>query len=242
MPTSRIDAFGLEYQGDRGHKHFPRLASLIKAEVPQVLEVGSWAGTSLIAWDKAFEGRARFTVVDTWAPYWPNGVSWMGDVMNRVAESGEIYERFITNIIKQNMRDRVRILVDDSRQALPWLIETMDRFDLIYIDGDHRYDHAASDILNGKRLVNAGGILCGDDLEAQLFELDDLDAHKVAIEAGVDFLVHKNHRGRDTNGTPYSGHHPGVTQAVADAFGDGVSCVDCLWAMRLTDHGWVKGL
>lgn len=242
MTANLIDDLGLEFQGDRGHKHFPRLASLIEAETPQVLEVGTWAGNSLIAWDKAFGGKARLTAVDTWAPYWPPGESVMGDNMSRVAESGEILDRFLANIQAHGMIVRVSVLRGDSRLVLQELIIRGQQFDLIYIDGDHRHERVNLDVQNGIILTRVGGILCGDDLECQVSELDDLNAHRVALQEDRDFLPHSNHRGRMLDGTPYSGHHPGVTQAVADAFyGIDVSCFDSLWAMRRTSvAGWER--
>ena len=51
-----------------------------------------------------------------------------------------------------------------SSSVLPLLKD--DSFDLIYIDGDHKYENSKNDIAQAKRLVKKTfGIICGDDLE-----------------------------------------------------------------------------
>ena len=37
------------------------------------------------------------------------------------------------------------------------------KFDLIYIDGDHRFPQVYSDLSNSWKFVKTGGVLCGDD-------------------------------------------------------------------------------
>jgi hypothetical protein len=229
---------GLDVQSEHRHKYFRQLASLIPSANPLVLEVGTWTGGSLVAWDEAFGGRAAFFAVDTWAPYWPEGVSVMGDMMSQAAESGEAFMLFESTIAHRRMT--VNICRGDSRGILPALQWDGHSFDLVYLDGDHRFDCASSDIAWGLRLTREGGVLCGDDLEVQLSELDDVAAHQSALAEGLDFLPHHNHRARMLDGTQYSGHHPGITQAVADAFGRDVSNFDGLWAMQRTAEGWKR--
>jgi predicted O-methyltransferase YrrM len=40
-----------------------------------------------------------------------------------------------------------------------------EKFDLVYIDGDHTEDGVFSDVIHALKHVNQGGILCGDDIE-----------------------------------------------------------------------------
>src|SRR6266566_4409570 len=145
----------LSLAGDQGtsrHNYFWPLAQLIlkRTQSPKVLEVGSWAGQSLVAWDRAFLGRAKFTVVDTWAPY---GV--MDEPMRSAAVSGDIVGLFWHNTAACGMEDRIEVHCGDSRNVLPVLIG-IDQFDLIYLDGDHRYNCVTEDIRNARKLIVEG--------------------------------------------------------------------------------------
>lgn len=79
---------------------------------------------------------------------------------------------------------------------------------------------ACERIANAKRLVRVGGLLCGDDLEAQL-------AGSVGESAA-----------RELSDVDYQdGYHPGVSLAVYEAFVR-VWCENGVWAMKRTLNGW----
>ena len=80
-------------------------------------------------------------------------------------------------------------------------------FDLVFVDGDHSYAAVLADIQAAGGLIKDGGVLCGDDLERQSFEIDQAYAR---TQIDSDYI-------RD----PRSGHeyHPGVTLAVGELFG-----------------------
>lgn len=187
-----------------------------------ILEVGSWAGQSLVAWDEAAGGRAKLIAVDQWKPYFMHGGD-PYDEMNRAAETGEIFELFKRNIRACGIEDRVSVLRGDSRDILP----KIDRYsvNILFVDGDHRYEFVKQDIINAMPLVRIGGVLCGDDLEMSMESVSDITSHQAAVEQGLDFA---------------NGYHPGVTQAVYDTLGN-VTILDGLWAMRkVDDNNWQK--
>jgi hypothetical protein len=228
----------LASQGGQQHANFAPIARLVldAAKSPRVLEVGSWAGCSLIAWDKVFGGAARFTVVDAWSPgsfEWAAHRSKLHRVMKDAAASGEIIELFRHNVRAAGMEDRVDAIRGDSLTILPEL--PADSFDLVFIDGDHRYDWVRRDILNAQRLVRDRGIVSGDDLEVQLHDVCDWGGHKACLAAGRDYL-------EPLDGTPDGqpcppGYHVGVTQAVGEIFGR-VSCFGSIWVMRRAGDSW----
>ena len=45
-------------------------------------------------------------------------------------------------------------------------------FDIAFIDGDHAYTAVLRDLQAACELIRDGGILCGDDLELQIAEID----------------------------------------------------------------------
>lgn len=103
------------------------------------------------------------------------------------------------------------------------------KFDVIYIDGDHRYEAVVGDILMAKKLLASGGILCGDDLEKQVHEVD-LDILQKGVEEGRDTIV---------SGEKGYSFHPGVTLAVHEAIGE-VSSYAGLWFMVNQEDGLVR--
>jgi predicted O-methyltransferase YrrM len=228
-----VPYFGPELQanqGDNHFRHFPALVALARerkaAREPfHVLEVGSWAGNSLIAWARAAPD-AMLTAVDAWEPYLPSGTTWPHyDVMSDAASpGGGIRDLFLHNVKAAGIHRRLILCKGDSREVLPKLDP---HFDVAFIDGDHRYKIVREDINACLGPVRVGGILCGDDLDRQLGDLD-LDEHReiMAIDEEV--------------ATTRSGlcYHHGVVQAVHDYFGR-VTCFETrLWAVRKTATGW----
>jgi predicted O-methyltransferase YrrM len=53
---------------------------------------------------------------------------------------------------------------DQSIHALPRLIKTGDKFDFIFIDGNHRFDDVLVDFYLSDQLVSPGGLIIFDDL------------------------------------------------------------------------------
>ena len=201
--------------GSRPHRHFGEAAAWLRArgvDAPQILEIGSWTGASLAAWDATFAGRAKFVAVDRWEPYPLRGESNFpyGAVNDQLA-SGEVRQEFNARVA--GMVDRVEIVVEDSRAALVRFAGEHRLFDLVYVDGDHRLEAARADIAGALVILRRGGVVCGDDLERQLCEIEDLDRHDTAAASGLDYL---------------DGYHPGVTQAVGELFGR-VWCRDGFW-------------
>lgn len=190
----------------------------------RVLEVGSWMGGSMLTWAAAVgtfaaDGGEIFCI-DTWAPYIPSDEvagSGLYSVMDRAAASGLAYSVFCHNVKKAPAKVRVDHARGRSRDVLPLLRDNA--FDIVYIDGSHQYADVLADVTEGRRIVCDGGLLCGDDLECQL---SDVDAGFVRANAHRDTAI--------APGTEKS-FHPGVTLAVAEALGP-VTDYTGFWATR----------
>jgi len=100
-------------------------------------------------------------------------------------------------------------------------------FDIVFIDGNHVYEHVLEDIVSSMPLVRHGGILCGDDFDRQYSEVAG-KSHIKALQDGLPFTLSDEG----------SGYHPGITQAVYDVFRHNVSCYGRLWAKRKIDDRW----
>ena len=69
----------------------------------------------------------------------------------------------LANLLEYGVADRVRVLVDDSRIALPKLLSDGDRFDLVFIDGDHSESGVRYDAELGCAILRPGGLLAFHD-------------------------------------------------------------------------------
>jgi predicted O-methyltransferase YrrM len=215
-------------------KYLPHFRSLLKIadqSAPHsnsltVLEVGSWAGASLHTWDQAAYSGANFIAIDQWAPYFNNNVSETHRIMDEAARSGQIEQLFWHNMKVLGIDKRLKVIKEASATALIKLDLTYESFDIVFIDGDHRYQTAKFDIVGAAHLVRDGGVLCGDDLQLQYHELQDHAHHQQMISEGQS----------DAHDAGRS-YHPGVTQAIVEVFGQ-VSTADRLWAMQKRNGAW----
>jgi predicted O-methyltransferase YrrM len=215
-------------QGGGNHfHHFRTLVDRARQTNPdgqfRILEVGTWAGNSLIAWARAAPD-AYLTVVDPWQPYMPSSSRYPHyAAMNNAAASGAIEELFWQNMEGAGINlDRLTVW---KKNSVEWLPKLHPDHDIVFIDGDHRYSVVSQDIRNGMALVRPGGILCGDDLDQQLDELDRSEHEKLmAIDEEVATTA---------SGLTY---HHGVVQAVYENFGH-VTCFERrLWAVHRHSH------
>jgi tetratricopeptide (TPR) repeat protein len=101
------------------------------------------------------------------------------------------------------------------------------KFDLAFVDGDHSYSSALNDIENSAPLVAEAGVICGDDLELQIHQLD------------VQHARENNQKDYVMDPKTQSKYHPGVSLAVGEFFGE-VSAWEGFWAMRKRNGRWEK--
>jgi predicted O-methyltransferase YrrM len=73
--------------------------------------------------------------------------------------------------LQQEYKVTFAFIREDSKTALPQMDE---HFDLIFIDGDHRYEGCRSDIANAQRLLTKQGVIVVDDygVESGVVDVD----------------------------------------------------------------------
>ena len=190
----------------------------------RILEIGSYMGASLLTWADAAErlyGRqTEILCIDPWGDI---GAGQYKANMSQALDSQIAYEIFRHNAVLSARKRNISVseMRATSRAALPLL--GGGRFHLIYIDGGHSYDDARFDITECHRLLAAGGIMCGDDLELQAHQCD---MEFLAASKGADYITDAEDRGL----------HPGVTLAVHEFFGK-IFAFDGFWAMRKCSGG-----
>jgi predicted O-methyltransferase YrrM len=196
----------------------------------RILELGSWAGGSAITWAAALKrlngGRGLVVCVDPWTPYFdPKSLGGNQTLheMSGALESGEIVRLFQHNV-RTTGNDDVVIAIAASATEMTQRFAA-ESFDIVFIDANHFYEHMRADLMYSLRLVAQNGFLCGDDLEAQMSEVD---ASNCRANTKQDYI-------QDPKSGKY--HHPGVTLAVGECLGE-VRSWEGFWAVRRVSSGW----
>lgn len=202
-----------------------------KQPAMQILEVGSWVGASALSWAQGLKlhnnAQGTITCVDAWQPFF-NRDTHKEDVyvkMENALSTETAYQLFNHNISTIPTTITCQHLRGQSDNILPLLKQNS--FDVIFIDGDHAYTPVLKDIKNSLALVKDGGIICGDDLNLQLHQVDAA----ITQQRAEDDFINDPKTKRN--------YHPGVTLAVAEIFGE-VSSWGGFWAMQKQGNQWAK--
>ena len=127
-------------------RQFDEILSEFKGRPCMFLEIGSFEGMSTI-WmleNILTEEKSQIFCIDAWA-------EWTGDA----------FVRFISNINKTGLKDKVHIVKGDSSEELR--IFPKEYFDFIYVDGNHDEKAVIKDAINSFRILKKGGIMALDD-------------------------------------------------------------------------------
>ncbi len=188
-----------DYFLDKNGEYLSKICYEYLKENCRVLEIGSWKGksTSIIA-EAVKEKSGKLYCIDTW-----KGSE--GEVdMESVAKENDIFNIFRNNLKILGLDDVVVPIVADSKIVRDLFRD--EYFDLIFVDGNHKYDFVIADLINYLPKLKPGGIICGDDCEgyAGSLPLEYVDANK-----NNDWTVINN-----------KGYHCGVIYALYEKFND----------------------
>ncbi len=174
------------------------------------LEVGSWLGESAAILGKVAQSHdGHLFCVDWWKGSY-------GTELYAAAQREDIFPRFWEGICERGLENTVVPIRGRSDLAAAILKEGA--FDLVFIDGDHRYGGVLRDIQAYSDLVRSGGILCGHDCEGHIhdFERGFLDQGKEA-----DY---------------FQTVHCGIVLAVGETF-EKCSINHSIWSVRRRSQG-----
>lgn len=133
-----------------------------------ILEIGSFEGRSSVWWIENFidDESKKLTCVDPWLNYNHDSTSlhsYGETARDRKHDNNEIKRRFHSNIEATGKSNQVNVIHGFSHVELPKLYVNGDRFDLIFIDGNHTGSFVLTDAINAWWLLNEGGIIIFDD-------------------------------------------------------------------------------
>ena len=208
------------------------LATQKKISDVSIMEIGTWFGASALSWAQGLkeylDSRGSLTCIDAWEPFFDLDVHKNQKhvlEMEKLLESDLVYKVFLHNINTLHETINTQHFRGKSENILKLL--KSDSFSVVFIDADHTYNYVKDDILNSMRLVQNYGIICGDDLNLQI---SDVDKNYAIENMNKDFINDPK-----TN----KNYHPGVTVAVNEIFGE-VSSWGGFWAMQKVDNSWRK--
>jgi acetyltransferase-like isoleucine patch superfamily enzyme len=159
----------LDLQGwDSENPLFDKVIAEVKPSL--IVEVGTWKGASAIHMAKIccrLRLDAEIVCVDTWLGNWQhwartNGVGSRDDLRLKNGFPS-LYQQFLTNVIIEKMDAVITPLPLTSMAAVKLLTHYGLKPDIVYIDGDHEYEAAISDLRGWLPQLSEGGVLIGDD-------------------------------------------------------------------------------
>lgn len=135
-----------------------------------IIEIGCWLGNSTSILAK----YGSVICIDTFMGV--KGVQQLVDY----AKNTDVYFDFINNMRELGLELKITTFCMESNEAHKFLKDNS--YDLIFIDGDHRYEQVKNDIENYLPKLKDNGIICGHDYEIgfdlDLNSLTELDLNK----------------------------------------------------------------
>ena len=175
------------------------------SENPKVLEIGTYAGTSLIEILKQIPNSAG-TAIDKWESYDEiNKTQLINqdilktdktrkslDTLKNIKVNG-IEQSFYHNVAAAGMQNRVRGIKGNSSSVLLDMVKQNVTYDFIYVDGSHKCLDVALDLFLAWQLLRDGGILAIDDYLYSLEKDLNVNVLEYPFHAVNHFLeAHKN--------------------------------------------------
>lgn len=134
------------------HPLFFAMASLLLKDVKNVLEIGSGTGSGTKRLSRLFPDATIYTVDMPITDPSFSEKAWRGQHVWEVP-------RFIKNISAKN------IVFVESNSLFLSSLDLPDKFDFIFVDGDHHYPFVAIDTMYAYSRIRTGGFLFMDNLE-----------------------------------------------------------------------------
>lgn len=126
--------------------------SYLDLSCAEMVEIGCYAGGSTNIFAKS--GKfSKIIVVDPWK----NGYD-KNDIASKQMEMAKVESIFDDNLLWCNFIIKMKMTGDEAIDKVE-----DSSLDLVYIDGDHRYEAVMNDILKWSKKVKKGGYISGHD-------------------------------------------------------------------------------
>lgn len=153
----------------------------------KMLEVGSFEGRSTVWFleNVLLNRKSTITCVDPWTTYSQNSDTFNSYFTSESEWDFRNHKRtFLHNIYNSGFMEKVNVIQDSSHLALPKLISNGDKFDIIFIDGNHTSPFVITDCVMSWYLLNKGGLMIFDDY--LWGDVNSTNSPKIAIDSFVN--------------------------------------------------------
>jgi hypothetical protein len=186
MPVNRFEEYfaGKDLTKDWTSYHFDTWAKILeprRLNAWRILEIGSFEGRSAIFFLKHLP-NSTLACVDPFG----GSAEHRDPASPHFAPMSAVEKRFDNNLASFEGRFEKR--KGPSAAMVPQLAQEKCRFDLIYVDGDHRAASAYNDAAISWPLLNAGGIMIFDDYQWEL-QRPIHDRPKAGIDAFLEAMT-----------------------------------------------------
>jgi predicted O-methyltransferase YrrM len=167
FPAASVPEDEQGFQSPENVDFVDRLFALLKPTC--LLELGSWKGTSAIAFAKrmrAYCENPLIACVDTWTgsiEHWEHG-PWRAE-MHLVWGFPTLFDRFAANVVRAGVAAFIRPLPMTTRTALALLKKHRVLVDAVYLDADHSYASVVEDLSVSWDLIDETGFVLVDDVK-----------------------------------------------------------------------------
>jgi len=152
--------------------HWIAFSAILERKPKKILEIGTFDGKTTLLLSKLFP-ESEIITVDL-----PDESN---EFINSYNRSNEKFRKKILKNRKNNLNEKNITFIQDNSFNIPKY--KFDKFDLIWVDGDHDYPALGWDVCNAYHLLNTGGILMCDDIylnSSSTFKiLDYLEKEKI---------------------------------------------------------------
>lgn len=162
LPNAYPDVYNVEVLPFKEHGWYANaqfMSSLIhRYGIKNVVEVGSWLGTSTRHIAKLIPEDGIVFAIDHWD----------GSEEHHLREEFKallpmLFQQFLSNVIHENLTHKIIPVRMDSLSAAEKLKQLNLQIDLVYLDADHATDALYADLNAWYPYVQQEGIICGDD-------------------------------------------------------------------------------
>jgi len=168
----------------QGQKKFFEEALRV-ANPKRILEVGTYAGVSLIEMLRAYPNAMGFAI-DTWTDYTEKDNTSVHLTQNM--EANRIESIFYENLEAAGMTQRVMVLKGDSADRLVQLLAQEEPFDFVYVDGSHLCLDCYMDMVLAWKVVAPGGVMAVDDVLYHANKVKEGDVLSYPLKAKEHFM------------------------------------------------------
>lgn len=156
------------YTQDWNHEFIKNTNQFINKKFDLCLEIGSFEGlTSNYIVDSLLSGNGKLFCIDPLTDVYLNDNLSQIDIERNSFDFSyfkDQYSRFQNNVKEHLITGKINLIRNLSVDVFPILIETYEnKFDFIYIDGDHRPEGVYIDAINSFKLCKNGGYILFDD-------------------------------------------------------------------------------